>query len=169
MAVKSQQAIAIFFVTIFIISSCALTIMVVISMFTQDDKKETNMSQQNKLQGTKLANYTPVSGITELQTTDTKPGTGATVQAGDKVTVDYTGAIADTGVIFESSKDSGQPVSFGLGEVIAGWSQGIPGMREGGTRRLIIPAHLAYGSQGNAAIPPNASLVFDVTVIKTGK
>lgn len=125
---------------------------------------------ENKLQGTQLAGFTPVASVTELQKTDTTPGTGKEVKAGDTVTVDYTGAVASTGKIFQSSKDSGQPVPLSLSQVIAGWSQGIPGMKEGGTRRLLIPASLAYGAnppQGSD-IPANADLVFDVTVHKVG-
>jgi FKBP-type peptidyl-prolyl cis-trans isomerase len=73
------------------------------------------------------------------------------------------------GVIFDASADHGGPISFPLSGVIAGWSQGIPGMKVGGSRRLLIPANLAYGSQGNSGIPPNSDLVFDVTVTKIGK
>jgi FKBP-type peptidyl-prolyl cis-trans isomerase len=133
--------------------------------------QEANMDNSNKLQGTKLADFTPVASISKLQTIDTNPGTGEAVKAGDTVTVDYTGAVAATGIIFQSSKDTGQPVSFPLSGVIAGWSQGIPGMKEGGTRRLLIPANLAYGANPpqSSGIPPNADLVFDVTLHKIGK
>ncbi len=125
-------------------------------------------NQPTKLAGTKLAGFTPVASITQLQAIDTAPGTGTTVKAGDTVTVDYTGAVAATGVIFQSSKDTGQTVSFGLSQVIAGWSQGIPGMKVGGTRRLLIPAALAYGAHppAGSGIPANADLVFDVTLHK---
>lgn len=126
---------------------------------------------QNKLQGTKLANFTPVASIGQLQEIDTTPGTGATVKAGNTITADYSGAVASTGVIFQSSKDTGQPATFPLSQVIAGWSQGIPGMKVGGTRRLLIPAALAYGPQPpqGSGIPANADLVFDVTVTKIDK
>jgi FKBP-type peptidyl-prolyl cis-trans isomerase len=79
--------------------------------------------------------------------------------------------VASTGKIFQSSKDTGQPVPLSLSQVIAGWSQGIPGMKEGGTRRLLIPAALAYGAQPpqGSDIPANADLVFDVTVHKIGQ
>jgi FKBP-type peptidyl-prolyl cis-trans isomerase len=83
--------------------------------------------------------------------------------------VDYTGAVAATGTIFESSLDTGQPANFPLSGVIKGWQEGIPGMKEGGKRRLIIPADLAYGASGNGTIPPNAALVFDVTLISVGQ
>jgi FKBP-type peptidyl-prolyl cis-trans isomerase len=109
--------------------------------------------------------------VSQLEAADTSPGTGAIVKAGDTVTVDYTGAVASTGIIFQSSKDSGQPVTFPLNQVIAGWSQGIPGMKVGGTRRLLIPANLAYGANppAGSGIPANADLVFDVTLHSIGK
>jgi FKBP-type peptidyl-prolyl cis-trans isomerase len=191
MARKRERAFAAFGAILFLITSSALTIGVVYSLIQQHDQKPsdgasstpsssttTNQSQENKpvdnstkLQGTKLANFTPVSSIASLQEIDTTPGTGATVQPGATVTVDYTGAIASTGVIFQSSKDSGQPVTFPLSQVIAGWSQGIPGMKVGGTRRLLIPANLAYGASppSGSGIPANAALVFDVTLHSISK
>jgi len=179
MARKRERAFAAFGAILFLVTSSALTIAVVISIIQQHHQSSstaTNQSQgktvdnSKKLQGTQLANFTPVASIPQLQEVDTVPGTGAMVKAGDTVTVDYTGAVAATGVIFQSSKDTGQPVSFPLNQVIAGWSQGIPGMKVGGTRRLLIPAGLAYGAnppQGSN-IPANADLVFDVTLHKIG-
>ncbi len=133
---------------------------------TQDTTKETSVT---KLQGTKLAGFTPITSVASLQKIDTTPGTGDTVKPGATITVDYTGALASTGVIFESSKDSGQPATFPLDKVIKGWTQGIPGMQVGGTRRLVIPASLAYGAQSQGTIPANSDLVFDVTLIKIDK
>jgi FKBP-type peptidyl-prolyl cis-trans isomerase len=75
--------------------------------------------------------------------------------------------VASTGTIFQSSLDTGQPVTFALNQVIKGWSEGVPGMKEGGVRRLLIPADKAYGAnppQGSN-IPPNADLVFDITLV----
>ena len=70
------------------------------------------------------------------------------------------------GTIFQSSLDFGQPATFGLNQVISGWTQGVPGMKIGGKRRLIIPSAMAYGSQRAAAnIPPNSDLVFDIELI----
>lgn len=117
-----------------------------------------------------LDDYTPVEVVDELQSIDLVEGTGDTVAAGDSVTVDYTGAIAATGHIFQSSKDFGKPISFGLGQVIKGWGEGIPGMKVGGTRRLIIPSDMAYGSTPpyGSGIPANAPLVFDVTLHAIG-
>jgi FKBP-type peptidyl-prolyl cis-trans isomerase len=183
MATIPQRAFAGFFAALFLLSSSVVTIFVIWQQASQGDKsnesatpvtstsKTKEQNVENKLEGTQLANFTPGTPIPELKTEDTTPGTGQEVKAGDTVTVDYTGAVAATGKVFQSSKDTGQPVSFSLSQVIAGWSQGIPGMKVGGTRRLYIPASLAYGGnppQGSG-IPANADLVFDVTVYKAGK
>ena len=100
--------------------------------------------------------------------TDLVVGTGATAVAGNFVTVAYTGWLHDStkpdakGTQFQSSTINFQ---LGVGQVIRGWDQGIVGMRVGGQRRLVIPPDLAYGADGRPpAIPPNATLVFDVTL-----
>ena len=109
-----------------------------------------------------------------LQFEDTKAGDGAEAQAGQQVQVHYTGWLYDPtapksrGKKFDSSKDRGQPFSFGLGggEVIRGWDEGVAGMKVGGTRVLTIPAELGYGARGaGGAIPPNATLVFEVDLL----
>jgi FKBP-type peptidyl-prolyl cis-trans isomerase len=93
-------------------------------------------------------------------------GTGATAVAGDTVTVNYVGTFTD-GTVFDSSYVRGQPFTFqvGVGQVIAGFDQGVLGMKVGGKRRLTIPPSLAYGSQGSGSIPPNATLKFDVDLV----
>jgi FKBP-type peptidyl-prolyl cis-trans isomerase len=122
------------------------------------------------LKGTQLQNFTPVQAIPELKTVTLTAGSGeATVKESDTVTVNYTGALAKDGKIFESSLDSGSPATFGLSQVISGWTKGLPGMKVGETRRLLIPSSMAYGTQGNSTIPANSDLVFDVTLIKIGK
>lgn len=120
--------------------------------------------KEGKLEGTKLSNFTPVDHIDQLQSIDTKEGNGDTVKPGATVTAHYTGAVAATGVIFQSSHDSGQPVEFPLSGVIPGWTEGVPGMKVGGTRRLLIPAAQAYGANPppGSNIPANADLVFDI-------
>ena len=109
-----------------------------------------------------------------LQYEDTVPGTGATANAGDHVSVHYTGWLSDPsqasgrGRKFDSSKDRGQPFSFplGAGHVIKGWDEGVQGMQIGGTRVLTIPAELGYGARGaGGVIPPNATLVFEVELL----
>ena len=124
------------------------------------------MNPTNKLQGTKLANFTPVASVPELQIIDVTLGNGDTVQPGATITAHYTGALCADGTIFQSSKDFGNAITFGLTQVIAGWTKGVPGMHVGGVRRLIIPAAMAYGAHSpSTEIPANADLVFDIELV----
>ncbi|WP_140634222.1 FKBP-type peptidyl-prolyl cis-trans isomerase [Methylibium rhizosphaerae] len=106
-----------------------------------------------------------------LQYEDTKQGTGATAQAGQQVTVHYTGWLYENGQAgakFDSSKDRNDPFEFplGAGMVIRGWDEGVQGMQVGGTRRLVIPPQLGYGARGaGGVIPPNATLLFEVELL----
>jgi FKBP-type peptidyl-prolyl cis-trans isomerase FkpA len=107
-----------------------------------------------------------------LQFQDLVVGTGAQASAGQQVTVHYTGWLQNpdgsAGKKFDSSVDRGQPFVFplGAGHVIRGWDEGVAGMKVGGKRRLIIPAALGYGPRGaGEAIPPNATLIFDVELL----
>ncbi len=111
--------------------------------------------------------------MAEFQTKieDLKIGEGAEAVAGDTVSVHYTGTLVD-GTKFDSSKDRGQPFSFGLGQgrVIRGWDMGVAGMKVGGVRQLTIPPEEGYGARGaGAAIPPNATLLFDVELLDVKK
>ncbi len=94
---------------------------------------------------------------------DLQVGDGAVAKAGDSVSVNYTGWLQD-GTKFDSSLDRGQTFDFplGAGNVIAGWDEGVQGMQVGGTRLLVIPPSLGYGSQANGPIPANSTLVFEV-------
>lgn len=114
-----------------------------------------------------MQDFTPLNSVPELVTDDRVEGVGAVVEPTDTVTCHYTGAIAKTGEVFQSSKDFGKPISFPLSGVIAGWTQGVPGMKVGGTRRLLIPAALAYGSRPpfGSGIPADADLVFDIELV----
>ena len=103
----------------------------------------------------------------KTQIEDIKVGDGPEAKAGQTVSVHYTGCLAD-GTKFDSSVDRGQPFSFALGrgQVIAGWDHGVAGMKVGGKRVLTIPAEEGYGARGaGGAIPPNATLVFDVELL----
>lgn len=132
-------------------------------------KEETKTSTKNMDQTKRLlSNFKPVTKVPSLEKIDTIVGTGEEVKPGATVSVHYTGAVAATGEVFQSSKDFGTtPITFPLSGVIKGWTDGIPGMKIGGTRRLVIPAAEAYGAnppQGSG-IPANADLVFDVELI----
>lgn len=124
------------------------------------------MNQETPLEGTKLAGFDPIDTVAELQIIDTTEGTGDVVPEGATITAHYTGALCKDGTIFQSSKDFGRPITFGLSQVITGWTEGVPGMKVGGVRRLIIPAAKAYGTQSPAPnIPPNSDLVFDIELV----
>lgn len=116
----------------------------------------------------------PALPLTELHIIDKIIGNGSVAKNGAMVSVHYTGWLYDPskadgkGKKFDSSKDRGQVFQFGLGRgmVIKGWDQGVEGMKEGGSRTLIIPPNLGYGSRGaGGVIPPNATLMFDVDLI----
>jgi len=112
------------------------------------------------------------SGITTLQITDVRLGTGADAVTGRTVVVNYTGwiwsnsAANHRGTQFDTSIGK-QPFTFvlGAGQVIRGWDQGVVGMKVGGLRTLTIPPSLAYGASGNQSIPPNATLIFDIDLL----
>ena len=114
-----------------------------------------------------LDNFTPQATVDQLTTQDVREGTGEEVQPGATITAHYTGAVAATGTVFQSSKDFGRPISFGLNQVIKGWADGVPGMKAGGIRRLLIPADQAYGATPppGSGIPANAALVFDIELV----
>ena len=124
------------------------------------------MTNNNPLEGTKLNLFDIIDKVSELQIIDLIEGTGRTVSNDATITAHYIGALVSNGVIFQSSHDFGNPATFGLNQVISGWTKGVPGMKVGGTRRLIIPADMAYGSRSPSAnIPPNSDLVFDIELI----
>jgi peptidylprolyl isomerase len=114
-----------------------------------------------------LEDFTPLENVDSLTKIDIKEGTGDEVRPGATITAHYTGAVAATGTVFQSSKDFGRPISFGLSQVIKGWTDGVPGMKVGGIRRLLIPADQAYGASPppGSGIPANAALVFDIELV----
>lgn len=134
---------------------------------SQQESTETTESTEGKkegmLEGTKLSNFTPSTDrVTELKVEDIVVGTGDEVKEGATVTAHYTGALVSNGTIFQSSKDTGKEFTAPLSNLIEGWQKGIPGMKVGGTRRLVIPAAQAYGSVERPGIPADSDLVFDI-------
>ena len=112
----------------------------------------------------------PITQPSGLVIDDMTVGTGAVARAGQTATVHYTGWLTD-GTKFDSSLDRNDPFAFalGAGQVIAGWDEGVQGMRVGGVRKLTIPPELGYGARGaGGVIPPNATLVFEVELLEIG-
>lgn len=122
-------------------------------------------------EGTKLADFEPrTEAVEQLEIIDIEVGTGEEVPVGATITAHYTGALVKNGIIFQSSHDFGQAISFGLDQVIKGWTDGVPGMKVGGMRRLVIPAAMAYGSSSPSSnIPANSDLVFDIELVAIAK
>jgi len=106
----------------------------------------------------------PVIG--ELIVEDVKVGTGELIQKDDKIVMHYRGWLADKSE-FANSYNSGNPliVTYGIGELIKGWDQGLEGMKQGGIRKLTVPPHLGYGKRGVRNIPPHSTLYFEVKLV----
>jgi FKBP-type peptidyl-prolyl cis-trans isomerase len=150
----------------------------VLTFFFPGDAAATDTTATDQTQTATTTNPSTMQPLTNipspLPTTLTMQevtvGTGAEAKAGDTVTVNYIGQLPD-GTVFDASANHG-PFSFtlGAGQVIPGWDQGVAGMKVGGTRILVIPPALAYGSQavGNV-IPANATLVFQVELVSIGQ
>lgn len=129
-----------------------------------------NSDAQQPLEGTTLTGFTPVDKVEQLEIIDTVVGDGEEVPAGATITAHYTGALCANGVIFQSSHDMGRPITFPLNGVIKGWQDGVPGMKVGGTRRLLIPSESAYGAASPSPnIPAHSDLVFDIELVEINK
>jgi FKBP-type peptidyl-prolyl cis-trans isomerase len=152
-----------------IVGSYSLVVCLVVLMSGCVKTEESPVGEKNAAaQAVSHALPQPGQSVTELKIEDVKVGTGDEAVAGKSVTVHYTGWLAN-GTKFDSSKDRGQPFTFqlGAGQVINGWDQGVAGMKVGGVRKLTIPPSLGYGANGagGGAIPPNATLVFEVELL----
>lgn len=116
--------------------------------------------------GSILPGFVPITKpLTHLEEGDLTTGTGTSVRAGATVKVNYVGVLANNGRIFDTSAAHGGPVSFSLSGVIPGWRLGIPGMKVGGIRLLLIPAAMGYGSSATGSIPANSDLAFYVQLV----
>lgn len=146
---------------LFLLTGVVFTVIIIWQQFHQSSS-----TTNNTLKGTKLSNYTPINHITKLSTKDVKVGGGAIAKTNSTIVVNYVGAIADNGIIFDDSYDTGQAATFQLtsGSLIPGFYDGLLGMKVGGERQIFIPAKLAYGGNPppGSGIPANADLVFDV-------
>ena len=168
--------------TLFLVTSSALTIAVILTLSSGNNTNSVKSSLSTKANanscpsgysvsdGSTLQGYTPqTKPVPHLEIGDLQKGTGAAVPSGATVVACYVGALANNGVVFDTSGAHGGPLTFSLSSVITGWQLGIPGMKVGGTRELLIPAAMAYGSQKNGSIPANSDLVFYVSVLSVKK
>ena len=183
MANKSGRFFAGFGAALFLVTSSALTVGVILTLNQSNNSTSTTNSSTGASGttstpsstnidpagsysvGHKLPGYTPLNKpLAQLELYDLVKGTGASVSAGSTVTADYVGALADSGIVFDDSSAHGGAQTFSLNGVIKGWSLGIPGMKVGGVREIMIPAGLGYGSQSVSGIPANSDLVFWVRI-----
>ena len=137
--------------------------LLVVAAACHSDSKSRGFSGSLGIDTTKMT-----KAASGLWYTDVAMGQGDSAVEGRTVTVHYTGWLPD-GTKFDSSRDRGEPFAFtlGAGQVISGWDEGVKGMKVGGRRKLVLPPQLAYGENGAPpAIPPGATLVFDVEVLK---
>ena len=183
MATSNGQRVAAFFLaSLFLVSTIATTAYI-IWQINKDDGVLVNETPEEKAEADSLGQcgsgtYAAVDPrpvpttvtsdpVTELQKIDIKTGDGEEVQPGDCVAVLYYGTVAASGAKFDGNYEAGEPLELSLDRVISGWSEGIPGMKVGGVRRLVIPAAQAYGDQEVSSIPANSDLIFEVEVVAT--
>lgn len=165
-----------FMAVLFAITTIAFSALVVWQM-TQDTNETANQTADTApiCQTTDIEEaipvpeiYKPEGDVTELTTTDLKEGNGKAAEEGDCLVVKYYGTLASNGEKFDENYTTTNAfaLELGTGSVIAGWEEGLVGMKEGGERRLVIPADKAYGDQAMGTIPANSDLVFVVTLLR---
>ncbi len=161
---------------LFLVTASALTIAVIYDMVSNKNDTPTSTAATCTPDASVATSeilpapdvYKPTGEVAQLETTDLEAGTGATAKTGDCLQMKYYGTLASDGTMFDENftKSSLFQFQLGAGQVIPGWDQGLEGMKVGGTRRLVIPSALAYGSTGSGtAIPANADLVFVVKLV----
>ena len=155
--------------------SAVLSSLLQLTIGTPEAIASTNISQHQPIQNTIAAaakkGTKAITTPSGLKYTILKAGKGATPKPGQEVFVHYTGTLTN-GKKFDSSRDKGQPFSFkvGAGQVIPGWDEALSTMKVGERRQLTIPPKLGYGAAGaGGVIPPNATLIFDVELLKLGE
>ena len=176
MAKVRERAFAWVGIVVFSVSALSLTAAVIIQQIMNSPNSTTtanttscttdNTATESTL--TAPSAYVPKTTVTSLQSIDLTPGTGQTAQSGNCLIVKYYGTLASNGTVFDEnfSKTTGFAFQLGQGQVIKGWDEGLVGMKVGGTRLLVIPANLAYGSQASGSIPANSALVFVVKLLR---
>ena len=178
MTKKKDRFFALMGALLFLVTASALTIAVVISAISESNTKKTATETAAACEDTRTdeATYPAPEAFkltekaTELQKTDIKSGDGTAAKDGDCLIMKYYGTLAD-GTMFDENytKPTAFAFTLGSGQVISGWDKGLVGMKEGGTRRLVLPAADAYGSQSTGSIPANADLVFEVKLLRIQK
>jgi len=152
-----------------IILAITLTTLFITSCTQENNQTTNNNSDVTQTDNTADETVTKQEDntISETQTETIKEGTGEEAKVGDTVSMHYVGTLTD-GTQFDSSRDRGTPFQFtiGRGMVIKGWEKGIPGMKVGEIRKLTIPSNEGYGAGGRGAIPPNATLIFEVELLE---
>lgn len=150
----------------FAVLIAALVIVILVGRGGDDDKSDPAALADTSTKPVIEASDDPAP--TKLEIEDIKEGTGPAAKDGDNLSMQYVGAIYDTGDEFDASWDRGEPFSFelGSGNVIKGWDEGVKGMKVGGRRKLVIPPDLGYGEAGQPpSIPPSSTLVFIVDLV----
>lgn len=171
-----RRGFIIFMVVLFLVTSLGIGVWGFIEATRQDNsaKNPTDDSTACAFESVPGAETLPVpepfkpgKDVTALEISDIEVGSGAEAKSGSCVTTKYHGTLASDGTKFDGDFDQPEAIKFplGKGSVIAGWDQGLVGMRVGGTRRLVIPSEMAYGPQAQGAIPANADLVFVVKLL----
>lgn len=177
---KSQRVAAFSLASLFLLTTVATAVFVIWEIrsgdggiieqeITQEDITQNQEQPMPEPQDLGIIdNFDGPVEISELRFEVITEGDGQEVASGDTVTIHYTGALATTGEVFDSSVARGEPATFPLDNLIPGWQEGIPGMKVGEKRRLFIPSALGYGEAGAGDnIPPNADLIFDIELFDT--
>jgi peptidylprolyl isomerase len=178
MTKKRDRFFALMGAVLFFVTASALTLAVVISAVQESHKNKAATESAAACEDTRTDEvtyaapeaFTVTDKVSELQKTDIKTGNGAAAKDGDCLVMKYYGTLTN-GTLFDENytKTTAFAFTLGSGQVIAGWDKGLVGMKVGGTRRLVIPAAQAYGSQSTGSIPANADLVFEVQLLRIQK